>query len=226
MTEWSYEGATGPDHWADLDPAWAIAKLGIRQSPIDLAGATDEVEGSLGLSYDKVTLTEVANDGHTLQVGVTAGGMLTFGQRTWTLGGLHFHTPSEHHIDGEAFDMEIHLVHTDDRNQLGVLGVFAEIAGGFGALSAVFDAAPDAGTTVDLRLEEIPVVDVLPPDRSRWFAYTGSLTTPPFTEQVQWVVLRQPLEVSESDVQQMRRLFGANARPVQPKHSRRVSSPG
>ena len=122
--------------------------------------------------------------------------------------------------------MEIHLVHTDDRDQLAVLGILARIAGGFDALGAVFDAAPDAGTTVDLRLEEIPVVDLLPQDQRRWFAYPGSLTTPPFTEQVQWVVFQQPLEVSEFDVEQMRRLFGANARPVQPRHSRRVVSPG
>ena len=226
MTEWSYEGATGPEHWADLAPAWAVARLGVRQSPIDLGGAVPGTGEELELGYDGVILTEVTNDGHTVQVGVTPGGILRLGSRAWSLGDLHFHTPSEHRVAGEAFDMEIHLVHMDEQSDLAVLGVFATVARSSSALEAVFDGVPQPTTTSDLTPLGIPITALLPPDRDRWISYTGSLTTPPFTEQVQWVVFEQPIDVREADVQAMRRLFGANARPVQPRHSRRVSSPG
>ena len=226
MTEWSYTGATGPDHWADLDPAWAIARLGVRQSPIDVVRASSDRTADLVLDYDGVMLTDVTNDGHTVQVGVTSGGVLRLGRRAWRLGGLHVHTPSEHRIDGELFDLEIHLVHSDDASQLAVLGVLAHVGGVSDALGAVFRDVPAASERIDLAAGGIPVVDLLPADRSRWYAYTGSLTTPPFTEPVQWVLLEQPIEVSEADVAAMRSTFGANARPVQPIHSRPIISPG
>ena len=226
MTDWSYEGATGPDKWADLDPAWAVARLGVRQSPIDLGGAAPGGGTDLGVEYDAVVLTDVTNDGHTVHVGVSPGGVLRFDGRQWTLGGLHFHTPSEHRINGEAFDMEIHLVHADDQSRLAVLGIFSTVGGSSAALDVVFDEVPDGTESIDLRAAGIPVVDLLPADLGRWLSYTGSLTTPPFTEQVQWIVLEQPIEVSESEIAAMRDRFGANARPVQPTHGRRVHSPG
>ena len=104
--------------------------------------------------------------------------------------------------------------------------IFGLAIGASSALDTVFDDVPRGTERVELARDAIPIADLLPADLGRWFAYVGSLTTPPFTEQVQWVVLERPIEVREADIVAMRELFGTNARPIQPTHSRPVHSPG
>ena len=212
---WSYEGDTGPDQWADLSPCFA-ACAGRSQSPIDLTGAAASVLDRLEPGYQTATGT-AENTGHSIQVDLQ-GGTLAIGGDRYDLLQFHFHTPSEHVIDGRAAEAEIHLVHADADGQIAVLGVFVERgpANDFMTTLAPFLPGQDrADTPVALRLTD------LLPDTLAYFTYDGSLTTPPCSESLPWIVLKTPVTFSQEQLALLKSYFpGGNARPVQPQASR------
>lgn len=216
-THWDYTGEAGAEHWAQLTPEFA-ACAGKNQSPIDLRGTLDAALAPLQIHY-RAGGTEVGNNGHAFQVGYTPGSYLTLDGQRYELVQFHFHVPSENHIQGRAYPLEAHLVHADPQGQLAVLAVMFEEGAAHPLLEQLTPALPAAGQRAPLR----PTLDArgLLPQTLDYYRFNGSLTTPPCTEGVRWLVLKQPVSASRAQIGGLRDALGhANARPLQPVNAR------
>ena len=217
---WSYGGKTGPAEWAALAPDNVACKTGQLQSPVDLPAAKAKAlaQHDVEIRYGKAA-GRLVNNGHTLELdleGASDNKVVHQGVEH-RLAQFHFHAPSEHHIDGRAFPMEMHLVNKAADGAITVVGVMIRAGRKNEALAPVFAKPPKAG---DARRDlEIDLAAVLPADRKA-LLYTGSLTTPPCSEQVHWVVLERPIEMSRAQIDAFRRLFRDNHRPIQPLNGR------
>lgn len=210
---WSYEGATGPAQWGTLDAANGMCTTGTQQSPLDLVGPVSARQPQLEFRWSKRPDT-IVNNGHTIQLNFAAGDTLKVGDETYTLTQFHFHHPSEHLVHGKAAAMEAHFVHAGEGGGLAVVGVFMMP----GKANAVFNKIVSTMPT-----EEGPPVPAdaaisstgLLPARRGYYRYEGSLTTPPCSETVNWLVLAEHLEVAKADIERFAKLYPMNARPVQ-----------
>lgn len=221
--EFGYSGKQGPKHWASLNPAWSACGAGQSQSPINISKATDEDQPELGMNY-QVGSTDFVNNGRNVQVDYDAGSKLTVGDgASYELRQFHFHSPSEHQVDGKNLAAEIHLVHADANGNLAVVSLLVEEHGGENhAIARLWNDIPGfrgAGNA----LTGFNVADLLPEDRSH-YAYSGSLTTPPCSENVQWFVMKQPVNMSVEQVATLKRAIGVkNNRPVQALNGRTIT---
>ncbi len=217
--KWSYEGPESPAHWSEINPAFAACGAGREQSPIDLQRTHAAEPEKIEISWQAFE-PEVVNTGRTIQAEAPAGSYTTFDGRRYDLLQLHFHHKSEHTLDGEQLPMEAHFVHKSPQGDLLVLGVFLVPGRANDALKTILDSAPrgkgsqSAEATVDLRS--------LVPDDSAIFRYAGSLTTPPCSEVVSWVVFDRPVEVSPIQIKAFAGLYPSNFRPTQPINRRFV----
>ena len=218
---WGYEGPEGPDKWGTLEGDWAACATGRKQSPIDIAGPTEGDVPDVGIDY-KPTRVNILNNGHTIQVNCDEGSSITVELKVFKLLQFHFHTPSEHTVAGNPYDLEVHFVHKSDEGKLAVVGALIERGGPNEALGAVWQHLPPA--QADVKTIAGAMVDpaaVLPTDRS-YYNYAGSLTTPPCTEGVHWFVLTTPVTMSGEQIATFQKIFRGNARPVQPLNDRTV----
>ncbi|MFC9897082.1 carbonic anhydrase [Nocardia sp. NPDC127579] len=219
---WNYDNE-GPEHWADLDTDFATCRAGHAQSPIDLPETAEtQPADHIDIDYRPVSAATLINNGHAVQVNVPAnsGNRIIVDGASFALTQYHFHLPSEHTVAGSGTAMELHLVHTDHTGRFAVLAVLLRAQDAPTALSAVLANAPaKPGTT-----RTVGTIDprALLPDDLAQFRYEGSLTTPPCTEGVAWIVLRQPGAVSTADVERYRTLFPHSNRPTQPRHDRPI----
>lgn len=220
---WAYAGAEGPEHWGEIDPAAQACSLGKEQSPIDIVGATRSGLPRLELGW-KPLAGDIVNNGHTQQVNVASGGSMTVGAERYDLVQFHFHAPSEHRIDGRSFPMEVHFVHKNAASgALGVLGVFMTAGRTNAAFKGIASAMPTKAGESAPAPAGIDLHALLPSSR-RYYAYEGSLTTPPCSETVDWRVCIDPIEVDAADIARFTALYAMNARPVQARHRRYVLS--
>ncbi|MFA1731176.1 carbonic anhydrase [Xanthomonas campestris] len=215
--EWGYTGTEGAEHWAELAKENALCGNGQQNSPIDLKDAIDATLGKLQLDYGAVPLV-VRNTGHSIQLDLHAGGTMRVGGKQYDALQLHFHHPSEHLLNGRRFPMEAHIVHQGPDGTLGVLAIFFETGKANPAFQRVLDAMPnDKNQTRQVADALVRASDFLPPATQRsFYRYEGSLTTPPCSETVDWVVLSQPVQVSREQINAFERVYPFNARPLQP----------
>jgi carbonic anhydrase len=213
--EWGYLGPSGPEHWAELSGAYRICASGEQESPIDLKDAVPARLGKLTVDWRPIPLRAV-NNGHAVQVDAPAGSALTMAGKRYELQQFHFHHPSEHLLNGRRFPLEVHFVHRAADGTLGVLGVMVELGQTNPVLQAVLDATPrEKGATRARDGDQIDPRGLLPGGLSEFFRYEGSLTTPPCTENVDWVLLRQPIQASPKQIEDFEGFYAANARPIQ-----------
>ncbi len=217
---WSYEGEGGPDNWAKLRPDFATCASGKRQSPIDIRDGIRVNLEAIKFDY-KTTLFRIVDNGHTIQVDVGPGSTLEVMGREYELKQIHFHRPSEERINGRSYDMVMHLVHKDEDGHMAVLAVLLERGGENPLIQTLWNNLPlEVGQDVEPSVA-INLAALLPENRN-YFAYMGSLTTPPCTEEVLWLVLKQPLQISPEQIAIFARLYRHNARPVQPTNNRLI----
>jgi len=225
-TRWSYDGPTGPNHWSELDPAFATCGLGQRQSPIDLAAQKQLGPVDLRLDYQSVPLT-ARNTGRSIFVDCPPGTcILHLGDRPHDLLQFHFHHPSEHHRAGRTFPAEVHFVHRDRAGSLLVLGLWLTAAPTQAAASQLDRAAPQLlqdllarapialGTSLDRTWQGNPA-NLLPPIPRSLYHYQGSLTTPPCSEGVTWLLFPEPQAIAPALLTELQTRLGTNARPLQ-----------
>lgn len=218
---WSYGGETGPAAWGRLSPDFALCETGTMQSPINLADASTVPLPGPVFQYRAAPL-EVANLGHTLQVNYAPGSTLVLGNDTYELVQFHFHTPAEHLLRGQHFPMAAHLVHRSAAGELAVVGVLIREAAENAAVRAVWNRLP----TTEGQVHRDPSAALsaealLPRDRTN-YRYPGSLTTPPCTEGVKWIVMAEPIEMSRAQIAAVRNIIHTTNRPIQPIGSRRL----
>jgi len=217
-SHWSYDGATGPEHWGELSPAFKVCQLGLEQTPIDLTAGLKGSSDPLTLDYRALPV-RIVNNGHTIQVNAEPGCSCTIGGATYDLQQFHFHHPSEHLLDGRSFEMEVHFVHKSTDGGLAVVGIFVQPGAYNTALQPILDQMPKSAGG------EVAIPGVFDPAgffpfSQTFFRYRGSLTTPPCSEGLTWTVFRDPIEASPGQISQFAALFPNNARPVQPRHRR------
>ena len=206
-----YFGALGPAHWGTLSPDWEACSSGERQSPVDFHQVTPLRQFSI--DYGPTT-GEIFNNGHTIEVETEGTNTLTLGGIAYELVQFHFHVVSEHRVNGRGFDMELHLVHRSATGGLAVIGVFLKRGPRSRALAPIFAALPD-DLNVHHPLETPFNPAAFLPRSQTHYRYVGSLTTPPCTEGVRWLVLTQPVTVSDDDMAQFAERIHFNARLVQ-----------
>lgn len=210
---WDYKGEGGPAAWGGLKPEFSLCGSGKRQSPIDIRdGIAVDLEP---VQFDyRASGFRVIDNGHTIQVNVAPGNTINVAGRRWDLLQFHFHRPSEERIDGRQFDMVAHLVHKDSDGKLAVVAVLLDRGAAQPLIQTVWNNLPlEKGEEYAPRAV-IDLNHLLPPDR-RYFTYMGSLTTPPCSEGVLWMVMRTPVQVSQDQVDIFSRLYPMNARPIQ-----------
>ena len=217
---WSYEGAGGPAKWGDLDAANKACAVGLQQSPIDIEGTIKSQLPVLTLNWGKSADT-IVNNGHTIQLNFAEGSTLTLGDVKYKLLQVHFHRPSEHMIGGKNFPMEAHFVHRADSGGLAVVGVLlteGKANATFARIMATMPANEGPPVKADAGINP----NGLLPAKHSYYRYSGSLTTPPCSELVEWLVLTTPMPVAASDVAAFAKLYPMNARPVQKDNRRFV----
>jgi len=218
---WGYTGETGPAHWGDLNEAYHMCKEGKNQSPIDLSGFVEAELPPVGIDY-KAVATDDINNGHTVQVNFGKGSTLSIDGKTFTLKQYHFHTPSENTIDGKHFPMEAHFVHADKDGNLAVIAVMFKEGKANPSLQTILNNMPaHVGDKHDLSAAKLNARTLLPANRD-YYRFNGSLTTPPCSEGVRWIVMKNPLEASKAQLDAFSRVLGKNNRPVQPINARPV----
>jgi carbonic anhydrase len=217
---WDYAGSAGPDAWSTLKPEFAKCSSGARQSPIDIQGGIRVDLEPVQFDY-KPGAFRVIDNGHTVQVNVAPGNTIEVSGRRFELVQFHFHRPSEERIEGKQFDMVAHLVHKDLDGRLAVVAVLLERGSAHPLVQSVWNNLPlEKGEELAAR-SAMNVADLLPSDR-RYFTYMGSLTTPPCSEGVLWMVMKTPMPISDAQIDIFAHLYPMNARPVQASAGRLI----
>lgn len=219
---WGYSGATGPTHWGAEDPSYATCDAGHHQSPINIRDAETVDLPPLQFSYQPVPL-DVTDTKHSFQVNVPAGsGGITVGADHYDLVQLHFHRPSEERVNGQPYEMVVHMVHKNAKGELAVVALLIRRGKTNPLLKAIFDDFPKPGQT-DSAVPGVTLdLNQLLPKRHGYYTFDGSLTTPPCSEQVRWFVLKQPITASAGQIGQFAARYPHNARPTQALYDRKI----
>lgn len=215
---WSYEGATGPDKWGALDAANSVCSAGSQQSPIDIVETIKSQLSPLNIAWSRRADT-ILNNGHTIQVNFAEGSTLIVSGEKYTLLQFHFHRPSEHLIAGKRFPMEVHFVHRNAAGSLAVIGVLMATGKSNPVFNKVVSTMPQKEGP-EVKADAAINPNGLLPSARGYYRYSGSLTTPPCSEVVHWLLLTNPIQVADADVASFAKLYPMNARPVQ-KNNRR-----
>lgn len=217
---WEYSGEAGPAKWASLTPEFGQC-AGRNQSPVNLSGLVNAELAPLQFHY-LAGGHSVTNNGHTVQVDYAPGSTLELDGMHFTLKQFHFHAPSENLIEGKSYPLEGHLVHANDKGELAVVAVMFEPGKANGALSQVWQSLP-AKAGEQRQLKEPVSAEPLLPAKRDYYRFSGSLTTPPCSEGVRWLVMKQPMQVSQAQIDAFKAVMHhPNNRPVQPLHGRLV----
>ncbi|HJV95700.1 MAG TPA: carbonic anhydrase family protein [Albitalea sp.] len=217
---WEYQGSGGPDHWGRIKPEFAKCTSGTRQSPIDIRDGLKVQLDPVRFDYKPSTF-RVIDNGHTVQVNVGAGNFIEVMGRRYELQQFHFHRPSEERINGRQFDMVAHLVHKDGEGRLAVVAVLLEQGGAQPVVQMVWNNLPLEKNEEMPAQTPIELAELLPADRG-YFTYMGSLTTPPCSEGVLWMVMKHPVPISPEQIGIFARLYPMNARPIQSASGRMI----
>lgn len=221
QTHWAYEGKEGPENWAKLKSEFATCDAGRNQSPINIDGAIDAPLKPLK-GIQKVTVKEIFNNGHTVQANFKFGNMLLLDDAPYQMKQVHFHAPSENTIKGKSFPLEAHFVHADKSGNLAVIGVMFKEGKANSGLEKLWAQMPkEAGAPIPLKAK-VSASEMIPDNRD-YYRFSGSLTTPPCSEGVRWILLKTPMTASKEQIAAFEAVMHHhNNRPVQPLNGRVV----
>lgn len=217
---WTYQGETGPLNWAKLSPANAKCDTGLRQSPIDIRDGIKVDLEPIMFDY-KSSRFAVIDNGHTIQVNMGAGNYISVLGQNYELVQFHFHKPSEERVNGKSFEMVVHLVHKDADGKLAVVAVLIERGKAHSVIQQVWNNLPLEKNEAVNALAMLDLTQILPVKRD-YYTYMGSLTTPPCSEGVLWLVMKEAIEISPEQLMIFSRLYPMNARPIQKSSGRLI----
>ena len=211
---WGYEPHNGPALWGKLDRAFSVCALGTEQSPIDLTGGRSVDPLPMEFDYGRTRIA-VENTGHTIQMKPESGNSIVIDGVRYDLLQFHFHHGSEHLVGGARFPLEMHLVHRNGDDGLAVAGILFAEGETNDALAPAWAHLPPAPGASRVVPGELDLASLLPSFRTTW-RYRGSLTTPPCTEGVAWVIPTELLSMSAAQIAAFAAIYPYNCRPVQP----------
>lgn len=225
-----------PDAKTKIEYGYALPKhtAEVAQSPIDIISGKADRAGEEQVSFAfHQDINALENLGHTIQVDFKAGSTCSFDGKVYASKQIHFHTPSEHLIDGMTFPLEMHIVSTlsDSTNankpSYLVVAVLFRIGAENKFIQEFLDKIPkEEGGKNKLQAGEVRLNDLFSQfagdEIKSWYSYKGSLTTPPYTESVQWVILKHVLQASEDQILTIEKMEGNNARHIQAINDRKV----
>ena len=214
---WSYRGAGGPETWGRLRPEYALCATGQRQSPIDIRDAFAVDLEPIRFAYKPSAFRVRAANDHLAVA--TYGGSLTLLGKAYVLTHLQFHRPAEMALNGQRFAMDVQLFHRAEDGEQLIVNVLLEPGAENPAIQQVLNHLPlEKGSEL---APPYPLdVEAFLPAQRQYATFLGSLTTPPCTEEVLWLVLKQPLSLSPEQLAIFERLYLPNARPLQPTFGR------
>ncbi|ELY3466267.1 carbonic anhydrase family protein [Cronobacter universalis] len=222
-SHWSYEGEGAPEHWGSLDPDFSLCQKGMNQSPIDIDNTLKAHVVPLNTHYiDGPSL--ILNNGHTIQATMppTTQDSVTIDGTVYAPQQFHFHAPSENTLHGKHYDLEMHLVHKNAAGEIAVVAVMFKTGAANVELAKLWQAMPDHADASQPLKAAIDINRLLPKDKT-YYRFSGSLTTPPCSEGVSWLVMKHPLTLSAEQLNQFKQVMHHdNNRPVQPLHGRIV----
>ncbi|CAN8232417.1 unnamed protein product, partial [Cochlearia groenlandica] len=227
-TPFTYEQSTkkGPQVWGQINPQWKVCNTGKFQSPIDLTNKrVNVIYDQAWKKQYKPALATIINRGHDIMVSWKEdAGKIIINNTEFKLAQCHWHSPSEHTINGTRYDLELHMVHTSAQGQTAVIGVLYRLGKPDEFLTKLLSGIKSVG-------KEEKNVEVLDPQQIRFltrkfYRYIGSLTVPPCTEGVIWTVVKRVNTISMEQITALREAvddgFETNSRPVQDPHGRSV----
>ena len=219
---WSYQGETAPEHWAELAPEYATCKAQ-NQTPIDIRNTTKAALSPLYMAYSS-DAQKITNTGHTIQISYAEGSTIEVDGEKFMLKQMHFHTPSENHINGKSYPMELHLVHANADGALAVVGVMSTEGKDNFELIKLWRTMPKkAGESVNLSSDNSVLAYSFLPKKQDYYRFSGSLTTPPCSEGVRWLVMKNPIEASAAQIKAFSDTMGSHTnRPIQALNGRVV----
>lgn len=218
---WSYEGKAGPQDWGELSDSYSysVCKTGKFQSPIDIRDPIPAALPPLSLIFHTAA-EKIVNNGHTLQVTVSDGDDFPLDNDTFKLMQYHFHSPSENLINGRQYPLEAHFVHANEKGDLAVVAVMFETGKENPALKSIIGNMPvtrDHSVSLGKKLN---ISELFPADR-HYYRFSGSLTTPPCTEGLRWLVMKNSVTLSPEQLAKIQQaLLHSNNRPVQSLNGR------
>lgn len=220
---WGYAGEGAPENWARLSDEYRLCGEGVEQSPVDITGYVKGDGPAVSFLY-RTDARRVANTESFIRVEYRGESRLQVDGDEYRLDHLHLHHPGEHRIDGGPFALEMHLVHVRTPGEVAVVGVLYRTGAANPAVQAIIDAAPRPNEARDAS-PALSAAAFLPRTLG-YYAYMGSLTTPPCSESVRWMVMSEVGEVSRAQVETMASLTGggANNRPLQPLGNRSITA--
>jgi carbonic anhydrase len=218
---WSYSGHEGPEHWGEMDPKYSICSTGKNQSPVNLTGMVESTLSPIAVNY-QAGGTEVLNNGHAIQVNYKPGSTITVNGHAFELKQFHFHSPSENTIEGVSYPMEAHFVHADKDGNLAVIAVMYKEGEKNAELEKAWAHMPEHSGESHALAESVDANILLPQDRA-YYRFNGSLTTPPCSEGVLWLVMKSSHTASKEQIEKFTHaMHHPNNRPVQPVNARAI----
>ena len=218
---WSYSGDMGPEHWGKLDFGFSTCSSGKNQSPINLTGMIDGEVPEVEVNYE-FGGNEILNNGHTIQINYAPGSTITVSGHTFELKQFHFHSPSENTIEGHSYQMEAHFVHADNGGNLAVIAVMFEPGERNVELEKAWAHMPENAGEQHSLPSMVDANAILPHDRD-YYSFNGSLTTPPVSEGVRWLVMKHIDTASKAQLETFAHtIHHPNNRPVQPLNARLI----
>ncbi len=218
---WGYNKEIGPDRWANISSAFASCKTGYNQSPINIVAAKNTHLEKITFDYP-TTQGTLLNNGHTIQFSPMNKQFLYNEKESYQLIQFHFHSPSENLIDGQSYPLEAHFVHEDTNGQILVLAVLYQEGKENKTLKKLWDKLPNLATTSH-EMNHFNIRNLIP-EHFEYYRFSGSLTTPPCTEGITWIVTDQHPTLSKEQIAQFYQLMGGPTnRPIQPIHGRIIN---
>jgi carbonic anhydrase len=219
---WNYDGETGPEHWSEIDQNDCG---GSAQSPVDIVETEkDKTLKPIEFHYsEKTKIHDVINNGHSIQFDFEPGDYVTINGSQYELKQFHFHEPAEHTIKGVRYPLVIHLVHKSKEGKFAVIAVMAQEDKKSNETFEFLDKYLPTKVNDTVKVNNDFNINKVLPQIKTYYNYTGSLTTPPCTEGVEWFIFKNQIDVSIKMIQDLRKIMPVNNfRNVQELNGRKI----
>ena len=218
---WAYSGPRGPDKWGSLNPDFALCNAGSQQSPINIDNTITAALKPIK-RLQKFPLKNIVLKDHSLILDAGTGNMMVLDQKPYQLKYISVHVPSEHQIKQKSYAAELQMVHEDKTGHRVIIAVMLEEGSAHAGLEKLLGSLPKGKEQSKPLAIRVTPADLMP-TKPAYYRYSGSLTAPPCTEGVQWVIMKESLKISKFQLGSLQQAIGEpNQRPVQDGQGRMI----